>query len=256
MVKFKVKSEGQTSRSTSNETWTWCFTFIFDFELDCYFAGNWRLNLCTINIIPVCVCVYDYARRWFGPLNPVRQIKLKLNEVYSKIRLNEVVKTEVEPPKFGLNYYLTTIPEGWSNPNKPIFTARASFWQLHSLRYKLTETKISKRGILEPWKVHRSFKDASDRRSSKNSLTSEDPCLKFFRIDAITGELCLISPLDREESDKININIIGKLIWSNSKVVISPGNVPFHVLIVSNPWKSWHSESVLKPWNSQFYLVC
>ena len=47
---------------------------------------------------------------------------------------------------------------------------------------------------------------------SINFLTLEDPCLKFFRIDEITGELCLISPLDREESDKININIIGELI--------------------------------------------
>ena len=47
---------------------------------------------------------------------------------------------------------------------------------------------------------------------SINFATLEDPCLKFFRIDEITGELCLISPLDREESDKININIIGKLI--------------------------------------------
>ena len=101
-------------------------------------------------IVPVYVCVYDYARRSSGPLNPFLPMKLKLNEVYSKIRLNEVVKTEVEPPKFGLNYYLTTIPEGWSNPDKPIFTARASFWQLNSLRYKLTETKISKRGVLEP----------------------------------------------------------------------------------------------------------
>ena len=56
-------------------------------------------------------------------------------------------------------------------------------------------------------------------------LTLEDPCLKFFRIDEITGELCLISPLDREENDKININIIGKLIWSNWKVVT--GKCPY-----------------------------
>lgn len=159
-----------------------------------------------------------------------------------------MVKTEVEPPKFGLNYYLSTIPEGWSNPNKPIFTARASFWQLNSLRYKLSKIKFSKQGSLEPqqfWIFPVYF------------WTWEDPGLKFFRIDEITGEVFLISPLDREENDKININIIGKLILTNwkSTKVISPGNVPIHVVITSNPWKAWYSESVLKHWSSQFCLV-
>ena len=127
---------------------------------------------------------------------------MKLIQVYSKIRLNEVVKTNVEPPKFGLNYYLTTIPEGWSNPDKPIFTARGSFWQPNSLRYKLSESKIS----------------------------------TFFRIDENTGELCLISPLDREISDKVNINILGKLISSE---VISKNEVPVkfldHVVHIISP---------------------
>ena len=132
-----------------------------------------------------------------------------------------MVKTEVEPPKFGLNYYLTTIPEGWSNPNKPIFTARASFWQLNSLRYKLSESKISKQGDLEifrrlePKQSPQIFSRASVYLFwSPKIWTFEDPGLKFFRIDKNTGELCLVSPLDREESDKININIIGKLISS------------------------------------------
>lgn len=99
---------------------------------------------------------------------------------YAKVELIEVPKDDKTKPKFTQAFYSSSIVEGWKSQTAPILWIPAHYWDLKSLSYEII------------------------------SSTTDS-----FRINSRTGQLYVITALDREAFDKVSLKIRGKKTRSN-----------------------------------------
>ena len=97
--------------------------------------------------------------------------------MHTKVNIGEAKPDSTAQPKFPLNYYLTSIVEGWSSQESPFLTVRACYWRQSTVRYRLA--------------------DQSDAPE--------------FRIDQRNGNIFLLTPLDRETAATRVLVVEGKL---------------------------------------------
>ena len=93
--------------------------------------------------------------------------------LHTKVNIGEAKPDSAAQPKFPLNYYLTSIVEGWSSQRDPFLTVRAFYWRQDRVRYRLA--------------------DQNDQ----------------FRIDSKNGKIFLLTPLDRETSPTRTLTVEG-----------------------------------------------
>lgn len=94
---------------------------------------------------------------------------------YAKVELIEVPKDDKTKPKFTQTFYSSSIVEGWKSQTAPFLWIPAHYWDLNSLSYEII------------------------------SSTTDS-----FRVNSRTGQLYVITALDREAHDKVNLKIRGK----------------------------------------------